>query len=309
LTGGDELVAQGGAFFGGHLGSPAGGGAPDCAHCAPMPPPRPLPELAAHTAELLSSLGPVQVKRMFGGHGYYVDGVFLALSTADQLYLKADDTTAPRFAQAGCEPFTYTAKDRKQVTLGYWTAAREDGAREEDGGHEEGARQKGSRKETNGKESGADEGAAEEGRGETRPRQEGGREEGAQPAAGTPSVGHASADGEDAGRTAGDQASALSRRAAEQASGGTSSWKLAAPQPSITHSLPAASARLSPACSHTSSDGSAAVAVRVSHTRPSVTCSSRGPGPMGRRSASCAGSAQAPDGVAGDADCCEIDME
>ncbi len=62
-------------------------------------------EFPSHCAELLGPLGPTRVKRMFGGHGFYVDEVFLALAVGDRLYLKADAQTRPRFEAAGCEPF------------------------------------------------------------------------------------------------------------------------------------------------------------------------------------------------------------
>jgi DNA transformation protein len=78
-------------------------------------------EFAAYCAELLSSLGPTRVKRMFGGHGFYVDDVFIAIAASDQLYLKADATTRPRYEAAGCQPFVYDAAG-KRVALGYWTA-------------------------------------------------------------------------------------------------------------------------------------------------------------------------------------------
>lgn len=78
-------------------------------------------EFAAHCAELLGQLGPVRTKRMFGGHGFYVDDVFVALAFEDRLYLKADAQTRPRFEAAGCEPFVYDSAG-KQVSLGYWTA-------------------------------------------------------------------------------------------------------------------------------------------------------------------------------------------
>jgi DNA transformation protein and related proteins len=78
-------------------------------------------EFAAYCAELLSSLGPTRVKRMFGGHGFYVDDVFIAIATSEQLYLKADATSRPRYEAAGCEPFVYDAAG-KRVALGYWTA-------------------------------------------------------------------------------------------------------------------------------------------------------------------------------------------
>lgn len=74
----------------------------------------------AHVLELLGAVGPARARRMFGGHGLYVDGLFVAIVAFDRLYLKADAETAPRFAAAGGQPFVYDGKDRP-VTMGYWT--------------------------------------------------------------------------------------------------------------------------------------------------------------------------------------------
>jgi DNA transformation protein len=79
---------------------------------------------ASYCAELLCGLGPVRVKRMFGGHGIYVDGVFIAIVAGETLYLKADAQTVPRFEAAGCQAFTYTAKGRT-VSLPYRAAPAE----------------------------------------------------------------------------------------------------------------------------------------------------------------------------------------
>ena len=65
---------------------------------------------ATYCAELLSGLGPVRVKRMFGGHGIYVDDLFVAIVSGETLYLKADAQTAARFDAEGCAPFTYAKK-------------------------------------------------------------------------------------------------------------------------------------------------------------------------------------------------------
>lgn len=82
-------------------------------------PPDPL---AAHCAELLAGLGPVRMRRMFGGHGFYVDDVFVAILAFDKLFLKVDAATEARFREAGGEPFSYEAKGRGRVSLHYWTA-------------------------------------------------------------------------------------------------------------------------------------------------------------------------------------------
>jgi DNA transformation protein and related proteins len=79
---------------------------------------------ASYCAELLCGLGSVRVKRMFGGHGIYVDGLFIAIVAGNTLYLKADEQTVPRFEAAGCAPFIYSAKGRRD-SLHYWSAPTE----------------------------------------------------------------------------------------------------------------------------------------------------------------------------------------
>lgn len=74
--------------------------------------------------ELLAPLGPIRSRRMFGGYGLYADGLFVAIISSDQLYLKTDDQTRPRFEAAGCEPFRYERRgpDGQVMTasLGYF---------------------------------------------------------------------------------------------------------------------------------------------------------------------------------------------
>ncbi len=78
----------------------------------------------AHCMELLAVLGPIHSKRMFGGHGLYADDVFVAIISGDQLYLKTDAQTRPRFEAAGCAEFRYDrrSKDGSVTTasLGYY---------------------------------------------------------------------------------------------------------------------------------------------------------------------------------------------
>lgn len=92
-------------------------------HTRGMPdrPSSPKERFAAHCAELLGSVGTVRARRMFGGHGFYVDEVFIAIATGEALYLKGDEATQVRFGAEGCHPFVYEAKGRR-VSLGYWTA-------------------------------------------------------------------------------------------------------------------------------------------------------------------------------------------
>ncbi|MGD9543105.1 MAG: TfoX/Sxy family protein [Methylocystis sp.] len=74
----------------------------------------------ARIEELFAPCTAVSVKRMFGGHGVYADGLFFAIETGGEIYLKADQHSAPRFQEAGSRPFVYEGKDRP-VTISYWS--------------------------------------------------------------------------------------------------------------------------------------------------------------------------------------------
>jgi len=81
-------------------------------------------ELATHCTELFAPMGAVRSRRMFGGHGLYVDDLFVALIIRERLYLKTDAQTRAAFEEAGGERFVYDSTD-KQVTMGYWTVPAE----------------------------------------------------------------------------------------------------------------------------------------------------------------------------------------
>ena len=70
-------------------------------------------DFALFAADLLAPLGPVALKRMFGGAGFYLDGLMFAIVIDDTLYLCADDELRAAFTEEGTGPFTYTAKGRE----------------------------------------------------------------------------------------------------------------------------------------------------------------------------------------------------
>ena len=75
----------------------------------------------AHVADLLASSGTVTARCMFGGHGVYLDGLFVGIIADDVFYLKADAQTEHEFRAAGSSPFSY--KRRGNVaTLRFWSA-------------------------------------------------------------------------------------------------------------------------------------------------------------------------------------------
>jgi len=84
----------------------------------------PRSEFADFVAEQMASLGAIAVRRMFGGHGLYCDGLFIAIITGDTLYLKADAQTQPAFEARGLRRFAYQARGRT-VQLRYYEAPAE----------------------------------------------------------------------------------------------------------------------------------------------------------------------------------------
>ena len=81
-------------------------------------------EFVSHCMELLGSAGAVRSRQMFGGHGLYVDDLFIALIAAERLYLKVDAQTRPAFEAAGCAPFVYDSAG-KAMSLGYFSTPEE----------------------------------------------------------------------------------------------------------------------------------------------------------------------------------------
>jgi len=72
--------------------------------------------------ELLAPLGPVQIRRMFGGSGVFLDGLMFGLVADDVLYFKADAETSPDYETAGLEPFRYARSDGRVTAMSYWQA-------------------------------------------------------------------------------------------------------------------------------------------------------------------------------------------
>jgi DNA transformation protein len=70
--------------------------------------------------ELLEPQGRVSVRRMFGGHGLYLDGVFVAIVDEGRPYFKADAQSQGDFAQAGGEPFVFESRG-KRIETSYWS--------------------------------------------------------------------------------------------------------------------------------------------------------------------------------------------
>ena len=70
--------------------------------------------------ELFQEFGPVEVHRMFGGAGIFVEGRMIGLVSRDVIYLKTDAETIPAFKQEGLAPFGYATKNGERKLTSYW---------------------------------------------------------------------------------------------------------------------------------------------------------------------------------------------
>jgi len=77
-----------------------------------------------YIVDLMQSIGPVNAKRMFGGHGIFLEGLMFGLVADSVLYLKADDTSSKDFTDMDLGAFTYI-KQGKATKLSYYQCPEE----------------------------------------------------------------------------------------------------------------------------------------------------------------------------------------
>ncbi|MFN3668507.1 MAG: TfoX/Sxy family protein [Brevundimonas sp.] len=79
------------------------------------------PDFGEWVGEHFAGLGPIEIKRMFGGGAVYSHGLIFALLDDGVVWLKADEVNAPVLQTAGARQFTFPTKDGKQMTMAYWS--------------------------------------------------------------------------------------------------------------------------------------------------------------------------------------------
>jgi DNA transformation protein len=79
------------------------------------------PEFIRYLRDQFRRWGPVEIRRMFGGHGIFRGGVMFALIHDEMLFLRSDDANRAAFAAAGMAPFRYR-RGGKLVALAYHQA-------------------------------------------------------------------------------------------------------------------------------------------------------------------------------------------
>ncbi len=85
-------------------------------------------EFATYCCDLLGSVGPCVLRRMFGGFGISFDGLTVAIMTdlgqGEKLWLKADDDSRTQFEAADCQRFGYL-REGVQRGMNYYSAPEE----------------------------------------------------------------------------------------------------------------------------------------------------------------------------------------
>ncbi len=71
--------------------------------------------------EMFQGLGPVTIRRMFGGKGIYHMGRIVAVEVRGEMLLKADEQSASEFEAAGASQWAYEGKKRSPVKMPYWS--------------------------------------------------------------------------------------------------------------------------------------------------------------------------------------------
>jgi DNA transformation protein len=80
-----------------------------------------LDEYAEHVLELLRPLGPVSMRRMFGGVGVFYGAVMFGLIADDELFFKVGDANRGDYEAAGQEVFTYETSNGTHSLGSYWS--------------------------------------------------------------------------------------------------------------------------------------------------------------------------------------------
>lgn len=77
------------------------------------------PEFLGYVRDQLRRWGPVEIRRMFSGHGIFRGDLMFALINADILYLRTDDSNRGKFLAAGMSSFSFT-REGKSVPTRYY---------------------------------------------------------------------------------------------------------------------------------------------------------------------------------------------
>ncbi|MEO0497012.1 MAG: TfoX/Sxy family protein [Pseudomonadota bacterium] len=78
-------------------------------------------ELTEYALELFSSLPDVTPRKMFGGVGFFSQGLMFGLIADGEIYLKCPEQEEHRFEEEGSHPFIFEMQKKGPTKIPYWT--------------------------------------------------------------------------------------------------------------------------------------------------------------------------------------------
>jgi DNA transformation protein len=78
-----------------------------------------LDEATRHVMELLSPMGPISARRLFGTWGLYLEDRIFAVVHDGVVYFRTNDATVGRYRDAGSQPFLYRRADGRSTVMQY----------------------------------------------------------------------------------------------------------------------------------------------------------------------------------------------
>jgi DNA transformation protein and related proteins len=78
------------------------------------------PEYREFLSDLLRPLGPVGIRRMFGGAGVFYGKAMFALIARETIFMKVDESNRADYEAEGAAQFTYESPSGKIVEFGYF---------------------------------------------------------------------------------------------------------------------------------------------------------------------------------------------
>lgn len=79
-----------------------------------------MSDFNAFVEELFAGLGPVRIKRMFGGAGVYAGEVMFGLIDDDTIYLKTDPALRAELAAEGSVSWVFRGRRGVEEETSYW---------------------------------------------------------------------------------------------------------------------------------------------------------------------------------------------
>jgi DNA transformation protein and related proteins len=74
-----------------------------------------------HVRDLFAGVGPVEVRRMFGGAGVYLGDACFALLVDGAIFMRGDEALGADYAAAGSKQWVYARSGRGAVAMPYWS--------------------------------------------------------------------------------------------------------------------------------------------------------------------------------------------